>query len=456
MRIAVIGGGLAGLSAACELADRRHQVTVFERRPWLGGKTYSFVDRVTGDEIDNGQHVFMECTTAYTGFLDRLGTLDQCERQTRLSVTVFDRDGRRSVLRASRLPAPFHLGGSFLRYSHIPLSMKPGIMRTLLRAERLSEQEREALHQRSLGEWLRSQGQGEAAIRNFWDFMLVPTLNATADECSAADALFVLREGFLKSNRAAAIGVARGGLNTLHVAPAIAYIEARGGSVRPSTTVTGLRLQDGRATGIDVEGGPSEHFDGIVCAVPPRQAASLLPAQAPERCALEAIRMAPIVNLHLWFDRPVASFSIAAFVGNELQWVFNRDQLDGSRPARDSHRLVVSLSAATRYMDLTKKQLRERFIPQLHRAVPGTAAARLVHFLAIKEPEATFVPAPKLQRPTAKTAWPNLVLAGTFTDTGWPATMESAVRSGQLAARTLDRCFVSDPHPSQQGRAYTQ
>ena len=452
MRVAVVGGGLAGLSAACELVDRGHQPTIFERRPWLGGKTYSFVDRETGDEVDNGQHVFMQCTTAYTDFLRKIGTLHLCRRQRRLSVPVFDRDGRRSTLRASRLPAPLHLGWSFLGYRHIPMSLKPGIARTLLKAARMSEAERAALHGRSLGDWLRGQGQGEDAIRDFWNFMLVPTLNATAGECSAADALFVLREGFLRSNRAAAIGVSRVGLSRLHVEPAVEYVQARGGCTRPGTTVRSIRFEGGIAAGVALENAPDESFDAVVCAVPPRQALALTPEDTATHRDLKEITMAPIVNLHLWFDRPIASFSLAAFVGNELQWAFNRDRLDSDAAGRATHRLVVSLSAASPFMAMTRKELREHFLPQMHRAVPGTAAARLVHFLAIKEPEATFVPAPGLNRPATKTSWPNLVLAGTFTDTGWPATMESAVRSGSEAARTLDETPVSAPHSRIEGR----
>ncbi|MCA9828966.1 MAG: hydroxysqualene dehydroxylase HpnE [Dehalococcoidia bacterium] len=446
MNIAVIGGGLAGLAAACELVDLGHRPTIFERRPWAGGKTYSYVDRETGDEVDNGQHVFMQCTTAYTDFLRKLGTLGLCRRQRRLSVPVFNRDGSRSTLRASGLPAPLHLGWSFLRYKHIAASIKPGIARTLLKAARMSEQERASLHERSLGDWLRENGQGGVAIRDFWDFMLVPTLNASSEESSAADALFVLREGFLRSNHTAAIGVARCGLTRLHVDPAVAYFTARGGSIRTGTTVTGLRVRDGRITGLRVEGAQEEDFDAVVCAVPPTQAASLLSQDGFDFSALRAIEMAPIINLHLWFDRPVADFSLAAFVGNELQWAFNRDRIDPGLPGSQKHRLVVSLSAASPYMGLTRKELRERFLPQLHRAIPGTAEARLVHFLAIKEPEATFVPSPGLHRPTTQTAWPDLVLAGTFTDTGWPATMESAVRSGQAAARTLDEALAPGPH----------
>jgi uncharacterized protein with NAD-binding domain and iron-sulfur cluster len=166
-------------------------------------------------------------------------------------------------------------------------------------------------------------------------------------------------------------------------------------------------------------------------------------SQAPF-AALGDIRWAPIINLHCWYDRPVADFPFAAFVGNELQWVFNRDRLDiGARGSRNH--LVVSISAANRYMEMTKRELQERFVPQIEHALPGARGARVVQFAAIKEPDATFVPAPNLRRPGNRTPISGLVLAGAYTDTGWPATMESAVRSGQSAAQVLDVDFEPPP-----------
>jgi squalene-associated FAD-dependent desaturase len=443
VRVAVIGAGLAGLAAACELADLGHRPIVFERRPFAGGKTYSFRDGATEASVDNGQHVFMTCTTEYIAFLRRIGSLGQTRRQERLRVRVYDGEGRRADIRASALPAPFHLAASFARYRHLAVKERLAVARTMATMARMKPGKRQALHHRSFADWLGERGQSARVVGDFWDFMLLPTLNCRSAEASAADALFVLQEGFLKSSRSAAIGVSKVGLSELHVEPAIRYIEERGGEVWTSAAVESLDRRRDRVESLWLTNGTRQEFDGYICATPHTQVRRLLPpdvAAMPEFAALDGIETSPIINLHLWFDRPVARFAFAGFVGSELQWIFNRSSIEG-QPADERQHLVVSLSAATPYMALGKKALEDRFLPQLRRALPAARDARLVRFLAIKEPEATFLPAPGLSRPGAITPLANFYLAGAYTATGWPATMESAVRSGIKAARALHgRC----------------
>jgi squalene-associated FAD-dependent desaturase len=487
VRVAVIGGGLAGLAAGCELAERGHRVTLFERRPWAGGKTYSFVERETGEVVDNGQHIFMACTTAYIAFLRRLGTLGLTRRQRRLRVPVFDAAGRRSDLWAAPLPTPLHLGPSFAAYRHLSPAEKARVARGILAILRLPPGRRGELEGETFGDWLRRNGQSPAGIRDFWNLIVVPTLNCPVDEASAAQALFVFQEGFLKSSTATAIGVPAAGLSRLHVDPAIRHIEWHGGEVRLSRGVDQLEIESGHVAAVRMADGERLPFDAYVAATPPRELLGMLPPAtraAEPFVSLARLRTAPIVNLHLWFDGPVADFDFAAFTGTDLQWIFNRTRIGGStsppaspaltpRPslpnsgegepisppqegegvcqpgrqagsgsAQPPQHLVVSLSAAARYMDLDKRELQALFLPQIQRALPRAAGRRLVRFVAIKEPDATFVPAPGAPRPPAVTPIPNLFLAGAYTSTGWPATMESAVRSGLTAARAVDACRI--------------
>ncbi|MBI4570823.1 MAG: FAD-dependent oxidoreductase [Chloroflexi bacterium] len=442
MNVAVLGAGLAGLACAVELAERGHGVTLFERRPWAGGKTYSFRERETGELVDNGQHVFLACTTAYIAFLRKLGTLGLTVRQRRLRVPVYDERGRRAGLWSAPLPAPLHLAPALLSYRHLSVRDRLRVARAAANAGRMSEAERRALDGTSFAGWLREHGQTDAAIRDFWDFVIVPTLNCRSEEASAAAALFVLREGFLSAPDASAIGVPRAGLSALHVEPALRLLERHGAAVRLSCAVEQIDARDGAVEGVALSSGAWEAFDAYVSALPHTALLDLLPAgvraEAPF-AGLARMTTAPIVNLHVWFDRAVAPFEFAAFARSELQWVFNRTRLAREDMSGGEH-LVVSLSAAEAYADLTKEQLKARFVPLLRRALPPARAAQVVRFVAVKEPEATFVAAPGTEalRPGPRTPLRNLFLAGAWTATGWPATMESAVRSGVAAARAVE------------------
>lgn len=439
MNVAVVGAGLAGLAAACELADLGHTVTVFEKRPFAGGKAYSFVEPRTGYTIDNGQHVFMRCTSAYVSFLRRLGTLHLTLRQERLRVPVYANNGLRSQLNAGHLPAPLHLLPSFALYQHLDLPSKWRITRLLMRISYMAEEERMGLFDEPFAVWLAHHGQLDGDISGFWDFLTLPTCNARCRQVSTADALFVVREGFLASARSAGLGIASTGLTEVHVEPALRFIESRHGTVRTRHAIARICLRGQDFRSLTTSDGSIYNFDACVCAVGPRQLPELLPRPLSDTEPFRSLRrlpMAPIINLHLWFDRPVAPFALAAFVGSDLQWVFNRRQLDRDREPTLEH-LVLALSGAEEYLALNRKQLEERFVPLVRRALPKARQATLERFIAIKEPEATFVPAPGIHRPPNQTPVTNLVVAGAYTATGWPATMESAVRSGLSAARLL-------------------
>ena len=455
-----MGAGLAGLAAACDAADSGCSVTLLEKRPWAGGKTYSFADEDTGVQIDNGQHIAMRCTTAYTSFLDRIGSAHLVHWQRRLRVPVLDADGRRSDLAASLLPAPLHLAPSFALYRHLSSGDKWRIARAIAAMRGRVDN----ADTTSFGDWLRAHGQNARAIAGFWDLIIVPALNCRCDDASAAQALFVFREGFLKSAEAGAVGLPRVGLTELHVEPAVRYIEQRGGELRVSAAVASIDIEQGRIESLVLTSGERIVADAYIAALPPKQLLALLPAEVREVepfASLTVIRTSPIVNLHLWFERPITFGSqpimdvdFAAITGNDLQWVFAPDRVprteDEASPPSSSYsepqteHLVISLSAANRYMPLDKRALIAMLLPQLHRALPRSASRALVRSALIKEPEATFVSAPGLRRPGAGTSLPNLFLAGAYTDTGWPATMESAVRSGHTAA-TAALAHIREP-----------
>lgn len=436
-RVIVAGGGLAGLACACRLADAGLRPLLLEKRPFLGGRAYSYTDGRTGLEVDNGQHVFLGCCTEYIAFLRRLKVYAQTYLQPALRLRVIDKLTGVSELRADPLPPPLHLMPSFLAYRPLSPLEKAQAAYALARIRAIDRRQRRDLDGVSFGEWLRAHRQSENSIRNFWDLVILPTLNDSASNVSTDMALMVLQEGFLRSRTGSAIGYARVGLTKLLGEAATRYIQERGGEVRLGEAVRGIVLTDGIVRGVRT-GGEVLEADGYVLAMPPAAMLEMLPpALAAHSFFAGAARIeyAPIVNIHLWYDRPVTAIPFAAFLNTPVQWVFNKSLLWGS--AGPEQYLDISLSGAYDFIDMPGQELLALFTAEMRALFPLARNAELRNSLVVKQPQATFSPRPGIAglRPGPASPIPNLFLAGDWTATGWPATMESAVRSGLLAAR---------------------
>jgi hydroxysqualene dehydroxylase len=427
--VVVIGGGLAGITAALSCADAGHRVTLLEARPRLGGLTYSFR---RGDlDVDNGQHVFLRCCTAYRALLDRLGVADQVVLQDRLDIAVRSVDGTRARLRRTGLPAPAHLGGSLLRYRLLSPAQRLRFVRAALAMRRVDRDD-PATDRRSFGDWLTEHGQDAATVDAMWDLVGIATLNARAADASLALAAMVFQVGLLTDSGAADIGWAAVPLGRLHGEAAAGALDAAGVATHLTAAVSELepagdgwtiRTRDDRYTA-----------DDVILAVPAAAADRLVPSVATGAAALGT---APIVNLHVVLDRPVLDEPFVAGVGTPIQWVFDRTRQSGLTGA--GQYIAVSLSAADGYIDRSVADLRARFLPELQALLPAMTGAEVLDFFVTRERDATFRPAPGsgAVRPGAHTEAPSLFLAGAWTDTGWPATMEGAVRSGATAATAL-------------------
>ncbi|WP_217915026.1 hydroxysqualene dehydroxylase HpnE [Miltoncostaea marina] len=429
-RIVVCGGGLAGVAAACEAALRGAEVTLVERRPFLGGRAFSFTDPASGREVDNGQHVYLGCCPAYIGLLRLLGTLGRTTLQPRLRAPVRDRDGRRGVLAAAPLPPPLHLGASFAAYPHLSAREKAAALRALAVLTALPPGPTDRLDERTFADWLRDHGQGERAIARFWDLIVLPTCNDRSDRVSAALAAFVFQRGVLRSTRGSAIGWSRVGLTRLVDPAARAFLEARGGRV-----LTGRAVERADGDGVALRDGERLPADGVVLALPPERARAAAPEALPADPALGA---SPIVNVHLWYDRPVMDEPFTAVVDGPAQWIFNRSAM-GAVAREGEHHVAVSMSGARREVGVPRERLAAELRAELDHVLPASRRAELVASAVVKEPRATFAQGPgqAARRPGTATALARVALAGAWTATGWPATMEGAVRSGILAARHL-------------------
>jgi squalene-associated FAD-dependent desaturase len=430
-RVVVVGGGLAGITAALDCASAGANVTLVEVRPRLGGAAYSFARE--GLQLDNGQHVFLRCCTAYRGLLSRLGSQAEVFLQPRLEIPVLRPGGRVVRLRRSALPAPAHLAPTLMRY---PLLSRGERVRAARAARALTHVDSRdpASDAQNFGAWLSGHGQSRRAVSGLWDLVALPTLNLRSEHASLAAAAFVFKTGLMADAGAGDIGFHLRPLSKLIGEPALRTLQQSGVEVLLGCRALGVQARE-RRFDVSIIGGESLEADMVILAVPHGRAAELLPASLQELAGrLRQLGSSPIVNLHVIYDRPVFELPFAAGVDSPVQYVFDRSHAVGLAPGRY---LAVSLSAADEEMAMSVEVLRECYLPALAELVPGARAANVEQFLVTREHAATFRAAPGSARlrPACETTVPGLLLAGSFTDTGWPATLEGAVRSGHAAAR---------------------
>ncbi|MHB1929737.1 MAG: hydroxysqualene dehydroxylase HpnE [Acidimicrobiales bacterium] len=456
----VVGGGLAGITPALDLADAGAQVVLLERRRRLGGLTWSFEH--DGRWIDNGQHVFLRCCEAYLGFLQRIGSAGDVELQARLDVTAVrpaagpGRRPRVGTLRRSDLPAPLQLGPALLRYPHLRPSERFGAARAALALRRVDLADPD-LDSETFAAWLGRHGQGAGAVAALWDLITVATVNLPASEASLAVAAMVFKTGLLTDPAAADIGWARRPLGHLHGDRASDALRRAGVEVLLGRRAGRVEVLDrpraghGRfsvpADGVPADGGEPVEADAVVVAVPHTAAADVLPPGAVSgQDTLNRLGTSAIVNVHVVYDRPVTDRPLLAGVGSVVQWVFDRTVSSGLAPSVGGTApqcLAVSLSAADHLLARHPDAIAAEVLAELTRLLPAAAGARVLDTLVTKERSATFraVPGTAALRPGAAAAIPGVAVAGAWTATGWPATMEGAVRSGHAAAAVALRAL---------------
>jgi squalene-associated FAD-dependent desaturase len=444
--VVVIGGGLAGIAAALDCARAGARVTLVEVRRRLGGAAYSF--ERDGLRIDNGQHVFLRCCTAYRGLLARLGSEHGVLMQERLRIPVLSPGREPFVLGRGGLPAPLHLAGALIRYPHLRPTQRLRAARAALALGRLDPAD-ESLERQTFGEWLAEHGQGPDAVAALWDLIALPTLNLPAAEASLGLGAFVFQTGLLSSASAGDIGFHERPLSETIGQPATLALARAGVQVLMGRRVeaierSGARFRVHGPGGVDAA--RTLCARAVIVAVPHARAAGLLDGLAPDVAdRLRALQSSPIVNLHVVYDRPVSEHRFAAGVGTPVQYLFDRTAAGGVPPG--CQYLAVSLSGAEPEMQMSVDALRGRYLPALSALLPRARDARVEGFFVTREHAATFRAAPGVARlrPGAQTSVPGLVLAGAWTDTGWPATLEGAVLSGYTAARAAVRALAIDP-----------
>ncbi len=453
--VAIAGGGLAGLAAGCALAEAGFRVTLFERRPYLGGRASSYQHPGTGEIVDNCQHVLLGCCTNLLDFYGRAGVQDKIRWYEKL--TFLEPGGRASVIGPSALPAPLHTAPSFLRADCLSFSDKMAIGRAMaiLAPSTPTDQGETFL------DWLKRHGQPGQAIERFWKTILVSALNEDLDQVSVPYGAQVVRESFLKSAAAGRMGIPTVPLTDLY-STAGDYIRARGGEIQFRAGVEAFQTVP-FAVNVTTNG-EVQKFDYLVLAVPFDGLGRILPdtpAAAPLAAALGQFSSSPITGIHLWFDRQITALDHAVLLDRTIQWMFHKSRIiearvnesranearEGANGSGSYIELVVSCSRSL--VDKSKAEIVDLAVREAQEFFRDAPDAQLLKSTVIKEVHATYSPRPGMDqyRPKPDTAWPRVFLAGDWTATGWPATMEGAVRSGYLAAEAVAR-FASGKRTS--------
>jgi zeta-carotene desaturase len=451
--VAIAGGGLAGLAAACALAEAGFRVTLFERRSYLGGRASSYQHPGTGEIVDNCQHVLLGCCTNLLDFYRRAGIEDKIRWYEKM--TFLEPGGRASVIAPSALPAPLHTSLSFFRVECLNFRDKLAISRALA----VLAPSAPADTGESFLDWLKRHGQTAQAIERFWKTILVSALNEDLDRVSIPYAAQVVRESFLKSPTAGRMGLPTVPLTDLY-STAGDYIRARGGEIQFRAAVESFRTIP-FAVNVTTNG-QEQKFDYLLLAVPFDALGRILPntaSAAPLAEALGQFTTSPITGIHLWFDRQITDLDHAVLLDRTIQWMFHKSRIIAARMNEASNveaqedadanananvsgsyiELVVSCSRSL--VEKSKAEIVEMAVKEAQEFFPGVHEAKLLKSTVIKEVRATYSPCPGIDsyRPKPDTAWTRVFLAGDWIATGWPATMEGAVRSGYLGAEAVAR-----------------
>jgi zeta-carotene desaturase len=472
-RVIILGGGLAGLAAAVPLAEAGFQVTVLERRPFLGGRAASYpipktilpstkahsdlaggakneplenypressgegsLTHIDREFIDNCQHVLLRCCTNLLDFYERLGVRSHIAFYDRY--LFLDERGNRFVLQGSRLPAPLHLLPSFLKFT--PLSWKDRLAVAYALFCMLREQDRlPELDKMTMLQWLQQHGQSARSINRFWRVVLVSALNEDIEVASARYGLKVFLDGMLRNPKAFHIGVPLVPLSRLYTEPGLRFLNGLGGSAQLRSSATQIEIKDRSVQSVVLADGTRVVGDYYVSTLPPDSLLKLLPEELLKShfSKLKQFESSPITAIYLWFDREVTSLDYAALLGRDIQWLFKKK----SASAETDGYIGLVVSASRRLLSLSRSEILEIALRDLKEILPLARSAELRGSVVVKEPSATFSCRAGCDefRPGAKTGLVNLFLAGDWTDTGWPPTMEGAVRSGYRCAELISK-----------------
>lgn len=432
--VLIIGGGLSGLSAAVDLTSRGYSVLLLEQRQHLGGRAYSFVDEATGDIVDNGQHLMMGCYKETRWLLKTIGSDHLATLQPNLHIDFLHPRKGISSLSCPNLPAPVHILFGMMGLKTVPFADRLKLLKVGLQLQRSPASIEPELTLLTVDQWMTKLGQSEENKKYLWDIIAIGTLNDDPHTVSALLFYRVLRTAFLGAKENSSMLIPRAGLSQLFAEPAAKHLRLHGSEVQTNAEVEKILSEGGNIRGIYC-GGKEIEAKAYISTVPYYAIDALL-GDGKQHGYGEKFDSSPIITINLWLDKVIVEQEFLALLDSHIQWIFNKTKIYGNNSSTGQH-LSLVISGAAEYVDLTKEQLVEIAFKELQEAIPRAREATIIHSFIIKEKRATFSPMPGVEahRPSVHTQFKNFFLAGDWTNTGFPATIEGAVMSGKTAAR---------------------
>ncbi len=429
----VIGAGWAGLSCAVELADQGYEVTVLEGSGRLGGRASSFTEKITGTCVDNGQHLLMGCYHSTLHFLKKIGSLEHLEAQKNLSVDFVNKDAEFFSLHCRDLPSPFHILSGLWGLKSLSLKEKISTFKVY---SALKKTDSNGSNTQTVEEWLKSLGQSEKSLKYFWDPITLATLNEQSSIAEAESLKIVLREALFSTKEDSKIYISKVGLSDLCGPGSEKYLKERKGEIRLNTLVTKINTVGDSVRGVVLRDGTTLTADVYISALPYFILKNILQgdqSKTPFFHPLNQLKSSPIFSISIWFDGPITDKDFVGLVDGDIHWLFNKGKISGV-PEEGYVSLVIS--GAHKYLEMSNEELLKLALENLRRSFPIVASRKILHSLIQREKNATLSPrvGSSQYRLPQKTPLKNFYLCGDWTDTGYPATIESAVLSGVKAA----------------------
>ncbi len=428
--VVIVGGGLSGLAAAVELTSHNIPVLLLEQKPKLGGRAYSFVDATTGEVIDNGQHVLIAGYEHTMRFLEKIGTANLLNIQSRPSLLFHHPQRGFSEFSLHKLPSPFHLVAGIVTTNLFSVSDKLRLVRAGVGIQFPANDPE--FDEMTIDEWLNAFGQSAEVKVSFWIPLAISIMNESITQASAKIFVQALHRAFLGNWRNSSLAIPRVGLSQLYVDDAVKFINKHGGTVRPNVEVVGLQHESACVYGVRCKDGSEVPCRAVILAVPHYEIAHLIPTQFSFAPSLADVKSTPIVSIHLWFADDFMAHEVVGVVGRSIQWVFNKRKTN--LETRTGGHVSCVISGAGEFVDFTNAELVRIALNDIRSMYPSASA--LTHSAVIREKRATFscTPASERLRPENRTGIPNMFVAGDWTNTGLPATIEGAILSGVRSA----------------------